>query len=65
MSDYDEAVARYSTESVELNHLEAMALMMLLTLQEDEGGLSEPERAAKEKLAPVLQKLLADLHLGE
>lgn len=35
---------------VNLNHLETMALIILLYKQEDEGGLSEPERTAKEKL---------------
>lgn len=36
-----------------LNDLEVMALLMLLTLQEDKGGLSEPERSAKEKLEEI------------
>jgi hypothetical protein len=35
---------------VNLNHLETMGLLVLLLKQEHDGGLSEPERTAKEKL---------------
>jgi len=40
---------RFETD-VTLNDLEVMGLLMLLYKEEDSGGLSEPEKTAKEKL---------------
>jgi hypothetical protein len=51
----------WPTESVELNHLEAMGIAMALYAEEQHGGLSGPQREALVKIHDALGKLLAAL----
>lgn len=52
---------KYGTLSVELNHLEAMSLMMALAEEELQNGLSEPQIDARGKIESVLAELLGSL----
>ena len=53
--------SEWSTRPVELNHLEAMGICMSLLAEEDQDGLSGPQRDALEKVQGVLTLLLGDL----
>lgn len=48
---------------VYLNHLEAMGICMALMGEEEDDGLSEPQRDAYEKVQALVGELLADLRL--
>lgn len=52
---------QYGTRPVELNHLEAMGLMMALAEEELQNGLSEPQIDARGKIESVLAELLGSL----
>lgn len=54
----------WPTEPVELNHLEAMGILMALEAEEERDGLSDPQREAKEKVGVAWTKLFSDLRKG-
>lgn len=57
-------ISVWPTKPVELNHLEAMAILMLIVKQQEDGGLSEPEASAQKKIEVVGAALLAQIGMG-
>lgn len=54
-------MSEWPTESVELDHLEAMGLLMALYGEQQRSGLSSPQVSAREKLEAVSASLLRGL----
>lgn len=54
-------MTNWPTKPVHLNHLEAMGICMALMFEEQEDGLSQPQRDALEKVQAVLGELLPEL----